>query len=164
MNLEDKCFPLRVICRVMGISRSSYYRADREKEVSGQPSHGMVAEDEVLVEIIREIQSHWPCYGVRRVCAVLRFDRGLAINIKRVRRVMRLYGLLQKPVSHCVPRRKHTGKVAVEEPDKLWGTDLTKTWTEAAAGLGSCLYWITAPETAWPGGSPKWPLPLWSTT
>ena len=157
MNLEDKGFPLRVICRVMGISRASYYRADREKEASGEPSHGMVAEDEALVEIIRDIQSEWPCYGVRRVWAVLRFDRGLVVNIKKVRRVMRLYGLLQKPVSHGVPRRKHTGKVAVEEPDRLWGTDLTKTWTEVDGWVGivpildygarDCLAWRVSKVT-----------------
>jgi transposase InsO family protein len=163
MNLEDKSFPLTVICRVMGISRASYYRASREKEASGKPSEAVVAEDDALAEIIREIQSQWPGYGVRRVWAVLRFDRGLVINIKKVRRVMRLYSLLQKPASHCVPRRKHTGKVAVEEPDRLWGTDLTKTWTEVDGWVG-CPYWITAPETAWPGESPKSPPPLWSTT
>jgi len=105
-------------------------------QAPGKPSHRVAAQDEALAEIIGQIRSMWPGYGVRRVWAVLRFDRGLVINIKRVRRVMRLYGLLQKPVSHCVSRRKHTGKVAVEEPDRLWGTDLTKTWTEVDGWVG----------------------------
>ncbi len=94
MNLEEKGIPVRVICRVMELSRTSYYRGGREKE-QGLGASGMVDDaDERLVDIIREIQREWAGYGVRRVWAVLRLDRGLVINIKRARRVMRLYGLL----------------------------------------------------------------------
>jgi len=136
MNLEEKGIPVRVICRVMEVSRASYYRGGRQKEQQPRASAIMDEADERLADIIREIQREWAGYGVRRVWAVLRFDRGLVINIKTVRRVMRLYGLLQKPISHPVPRRKHTGKVAVSEPDRLWGTDLTKTWTQVDGWVG----------------------------
>jgi putative transposase len=157
MNLEDKGIPVRVICRVMEISRASYYRAGRQKEEGRKALSAASEQEESLAAMIREIQSQWAGYGVRRVWAVLRFDRGLMINIKKVRRVMRLYGLLQKPMSYCVPRRKHTGKVAVEEPDKLWGTDLTKTWTEVDGWVGivpvldygarDCLAWRVSKVT-----------------
>ena len=157
MNLEDKGFPLAAICRVMAISRASYYRAGKEKQAKEDPSESVAAKDAQLAQIIRQIQSQWPGYGVRRVWAVIRFDWGFFINIKRVRRVMRLYGLLQKPLSHCVPRRKHKGKVAVEEPDRLWGTDLTKTWTEMDGWVGivpildygarDCLAWRVSKVT-----------------
>lgn len=91
MSLEEKAFPIQSICRVMGISRASYYRACRPAE-DAQRSLSMVSEgDEALAGTIRQIQSQWPGYGVRRVWAVLRFDYGLVINIKRVRRVMRAY-------------------------------------------------------------------------
>mgnify|MGYP005845443179 CR=1 FL=1 len=157
MNLEEKGFSLKAICRVMGISRASYYRAGREKQAMGDHSDPVADKDGELAEIIRQIQSEWPGYGVRRVWAVLRFDRGMVINIKRVRRVMRCYGLLQKPISRTVVRRKHSGKVAVEEPDRLWGTDLTKTWTEVDGWVGivpmldygarDCLAWRVSKVT-----------------
>jgi len=141
----------------MGISRASYYRACLHKEDAPRSVSTVSERDEVLAETIRQIQSEWPGYGVRRIWAVLRFDYGLLINIKRVRRVMRAYGLLQKPVSYKVPRRKHTGRVAVSEPDRLWGTDLTKTWTEVDGWVGvvpmldygsrECLAWRASMTT-----------------
>lgn len=157
MSLVDKGYPLQLICKVMGISRAYYYRAGQRKKDAQKPLSTVYEGDESLAATIREIQREWPCYGVRRVWAVLRFDRALIINIKRVRRVMRSYGLLQKPTSHAVPRRKHTGKVAVSEPDRLWGTDLTKTWTEADGWVGivplldygarDCLAWRVSKVT-----------------
>ncbi|MBW2309268.1 MAG: IS3 family transposase [Deltaproteobacteria bacterium] len=136
MNLEQKGVSVQGICRVMGISRASYYREGQRKEDARKEAKSAPEADEALADTIREIQREWPGYGVRRVWAVLRFDRGLVINIKRVRRVMQAYGLLQKPASRAAVRRKHTGKVAVSEPDRLWGTDLTKTWTEVDGWVG----------------------------
>lgn len=130
MNLEDSGVSVQAICRVMGICRAAYYRACRQTDDGGTAPRRIAEADEALAVIIREIQGEWAGYGVRRVCAVLRHDRGLLVNIKKVRRVMRAYGLLQQPASRTVIRRKHTGKVAVNEPDTLWGTDLTKSWTE----------------------------------
>jgi len=130
MSLVERGYPVQAICQVMGISRASHYRACRHKEDVPRSMSTVSERDEVLAETIRQIQSEWPGYGVRRIWAVLRFDYGLLINLKRVRRVMRAYGLLQKPVSYKVPRRKHTGRVAVSESGRLWGTDLIKTWSE----------------------------------
>ena len=157
MSLEESGASIHVICHVMGISRASYYRAGRQKEEGGKESKSAPEADEALAGIIREIQGEWPCHGVRRVCAVLRHDRGLLVNIKRVRRVMRVYGLLQQPASRTVVRRKHSGKVAVNEPDTLWGTDLTKSWTEGDGWVGvvplldygsrECLAWRASKVT-----------------
>ena len=107
----------------MGLSRSTFYAAPREK-----PS------DAELVAEIRAITDEFECYGYRRVGAELR-HRGLVVNAKKVRRLMREHDLN--------PRRKrrftrttdsdHDGPIfpfvardfEVHGPDQLWVADLT---------------------------------------
>ncbi|MBT1190438.1 transposase, partial [Streptomyces sp. CJ_13] len=78
-------FGVQRICRVLGVSRSGYYRW-----VAGAPARGeRRAADDALVAEIREIHtSHRGTYGVRRIHAELR-GFGHTVNRKRVERLMR---------------------------------------------------------------------------
>jgi putative transposase len=107
----------------MGLPRSTFYATPQNK-----PS------DEELVAEIRAITDVFECYGYRRVGAELR-HRGLLVNAKKVRRLMREYDLN--------PRRRrrftrttdsdHDGPIfpfvardfEVHGPDQLWVADLT---------------------------------------
>jgi putative transposase len=106
----------------MGLSRSTFYATLQEN-----PS------DADLVAEIRAIGDEFECYGYRRVGAELR-HRGLVVNAKKVRRLMREHDLN--------PRRRrrftrttdsvHDGPIfpfvarnfEVHGPDQLWVADL----------------------------------------
>lgn len=107
----------------MGLPRSTFYAPPREKPSDGE-----------LVAEIRAITDVFECYGYRRVGAELR-HRGLVVNAKKVRRLMRDHDLN--------PRRRrrftrttdsaHDGPIfpfvardfEVHGPDQLWVADLT---------------------------------------
>ena len=108
----------------MGLSRSTYY-----DEPSGQP-----IEEARLVERIKEICAEWPSYGYRRVTAQLSRD-GLAVNHKRVMRIMHEQGLSVRPRRRFMATTdsNHAGPIFPNlardlmptGPNELWVADLT---------------------------------------
>lgn len=81
----------------MTLPRSTYYYR------STKPA-GLT--DAELVAIIEDIQEELPSYGYRRVTHELR-RRGIAINHKRVARVMRVAGLGIKPRKRRTTDSRH---------------------------------------------------------
>lgn len=64
--------------------------------------------------------------GYRMVCAFVRRKLGIAVNRKRVLRVMRERKLIQR--RRPLERRKRPGFFRVERPRQLWQLDLTSVW------------------------------------
>ena len=64
--------------------------------------------------------------GYRMVWALTRRKLGVAVNRKRVLRVMREQGLIQRRRS--VARRRRPGFFRVERPGQLWHMDMTSIW------------------------------------
>jgi putative transposase len=60
------------------------------------------------------------------VWALTRRKLGIAVNRKRVLRVMREHGLIQRRRSE--PRRRRPGFFRVERPGQLWHMDMTAVW------------------------------------
>lgn len=129
-DLAADGFPVAVTCRVLNVSRSTYYES-----ASRTPSARAVA-DVALTSSIREVhQMSRGSYGAPRVHAELRLGQGLQIGRKRVARLMRTAGL--QGICH---RRKHgrTGPLpavhddlvkrvfVADAPDRLWATDVTE--------------------------------------
>lgn len=116
-------YPLAVVCRVFGTSRSSLYY----KQVTRSPEADLKAQ-------IAQICGQHPTYGYRRVTALLH-RAGQTVNNKRVRRIMGEMGLCGKPVQkrcrtthsdHSFPRYPNRVMgLPVERPDQLWVADLT---------------------------------------
>jgi transposase InsO family protein len=78
-------------CQIAGLPSSSYYyRPD------AQDHRRRESDDEKLREKIERIHEEFPAYGYRRVTRELK-RRGQKINEKRVRRVMKKFGL--KPIT-----------------------------------------------------------------
>jgi putative transposase len=129
IEAEKTSFPVQFMCRMLGISRSSYY-AWR----SGSPSK-RTREDSALTENIREIhQRSRGTYGSPRVHAELR-ALGTRCGRKRVERLMREAGL-----QGCMrARRKGTTRRSKRAPaedlvkrdfqatqmDRIWVADIT---------------------------------------
>jgi len=124
IEAEHPVLSVRRQCRLLALARSGlYYEAPGES-----------AENLELMRLLDEAYTAWPFYGVRRMAAYLGRE-GHAVNVKRVRRLMRLMGL-----EAIYPRRKRglsvpgegakthpylLRDVEVVRPDQVWSADIT---------------------------------------
>jgi putative transposase len=109
------------VARVAKISRQALYRRPRPRAApQRRPPRGPV--EEAIVEVAKQN----PTDGYRMVWALTRRKLGVAVNRKRVLRVMREQGLIQRRRS--VPRRRRPGFFRVERPGQLWHMDMTSIW------------------------------------
>lgn len=121
IEAEKTTHPVALLCRVLGVARSSFYAwlAARPAAAARQ------AEEDALVDQIRQIHTDSRgAYGVPRIHAALS-RRGLVINRKRVERVMAERSI------RGITRRKRRGltrpdRKAAPAPDRL-GRDFTAT-------------------------------------
>jgi putative transposase len=109
-------------CALLGLSRSGYYYQPR----------GESADNEHLMRLLDEEYTRHPFYGVKRMTGWL-WGRGYAVNEKRVRRLLRLMGIVAlyskprlsggilRPVVYPYLLRG----LEIKRPDQVWGTDIT---------------------------------------
>ncbi|GAB4536649.1 MAG: hypothetical protein Fur0020_04840 [Thermodesulfovibrionia bacterium] len=122
-EITDRGYTIKDACEALGISRSGYYAAKKEK-VAGIKE--VVAEDEVLLEKIRVVKDGHPFWGYRRVTGWLKHREGLNINHKRVHKLMKGHGLLATQTVHEAKRTPQKSKPRAERPRQYWGIDMTK--------------------------------------
>jgi putative transposase len=132
-NREE--YPVSVMSRVLGVSPNSYYHWLR------CPESSRVRENRrILEEIGRIRRGKKRCYGSPRVHREL-LDRGFSCSRKRVERLMRENGIrarVRKKFRRTTDS-KHAYPVApnllkrcfeVNEPDRVWASDITYIYTE----------------------------------
>jgi putative transposase len=105
---EKANYPIALMCRVLGVSRSSFHAWERrgpcERDVT----------DAWLIERIREMHtSSRGSYGARRIFLDLR-EEGIRVGKKRAERLMRAAGL-----SGYVKRRKGKTTIRVQGVQRL---------------------------------------------
>jgi len=115
-------YPKTIVCRVLGVARSSHYYTPQAPEESA------------LKSVISEVCARYPRYGYRRVTAELHRRRWL-VNRKRVARLMAEMGLQAKKVArkrrttnsnHAFPRFPNLVQdLVVQRPDQVWVADIT---------------------------------------
>ena len=115
-------YPKALVCRVLGVARSSYYY---------QPQ---TCDESALKNAISEVCARYPRYGYRRVTAELHRRRWL-VNRKRIARLMAEMGLQAKKVvrkrrttnsQHSFPRFPNLVQYLVaQRPDQIWAADIT---------------------------------------
>lgn len=113
-----------VVARVAGVSRQALYRPISRRPPGAGPGRGRPGDDAVV-----EVARANPVDGTRMVAALASRALGEPVNRKRVQRVMRAHGLLQR--SRNIDRRRRPGYFRVRRPDELWHLDMTKVWTAA---------------------------------
>jgi len=135
--------PVALVCELFDLSRSAYYaELDRQKRQCVLPfepparKRGAAsrAPTEQVLAAIREIIADQRAWGVRKVWATLRRPpekggKGLTVSRRRVHALMKAHGLvLARDTEPGEPTR--VGSVAVPEPNRRFGTDLTTVWTK----------------------------------
>jgi len=131
-------YGLQRVCRVWKLPRSSVY--EQRKRHTLAPELRPAARrrgpegpctDAQLLDAIRVVLAESPFHGegYRKVWARLRF-KGIRTSKQRVRRLMREHGL-QAPqrAGHPHGPKAHDGTIIPQQPNVMWGTDLTSTMT-----------------------------------
>lgn len=110
-----------VVARVARISRQALYRVPTPRRVPQRrpPADPVEA---AIVEVAGANQTD----GYRMVAALTRQKLGIAVNRKRVLRVMRERKLIQR--RRPLERRKRPGFFRVERPGQLWQLDMSSVW------------------------------------
>jgi putative transposase len=120
-ELVARGFAVAAVARVMRISRQALYRTPTPR----RPPQRRPPADPVEQAIVEEALAN-QTDGYRMVCAFVRRRLGVAVNRKRVLRVMRERKLIQR--RRPLERRKRPGFFRVERPRQLWQLDMTSIW------------------------------------
>lgn len=134
IEAERTSFPVQLMCRMLGVSRSGYY------DWKGRPPSKRTCENAALAEKVREIHERSrQTYGSPRIHAELR-SVGTRCSRKRVERLMREVGLRGcvrgrrrgttrrgkgRPPAEDLVKRNFTAS----EVDKVWVADITYVHT-----------------------------------
>jgi transposase InsO family protein len=119
----SKTYPIRVICRLLGVPRSSIYYQARP-----------AIDEAMLKTALLDLAGEWPTYGYRRLTAMMR-RLDWPVNAKRVRRWMEELNLTGTPPTrgkcttnsdHPFPRYPNLVKdLEITRPDQVWVADIT---------------------------------------
>jgi putative transposase len=119
-----KDYPIRLVCRLLDVPRSSVYYA-----AVPVPDH-----EAMLKSVLLDLAGQWPTYGYRRLTAMMR-RLGWPVNGKRVRRWMeelQLTGAAPQRTTrttnskHDFPRFANLVKdLEMSRPDEVWVADIT---------------------------------------
>jgi putative transposase len=122
MTLADT-YPIRLVCRLLGVPRSSVYYAPRP-----------TIDEAMLKTALLDLAAEWPTYGYRRLTEMMR-RLGWRVNAKRVRRWMDELGLAGAPPvrktrttnsQHAFPRYPNLVKdLKIKRPNQVWVADIT---------------------------------------
>jgi putative transposase len=134
LTLYRREFPVRLMCRVLGVSPSGYY-AWRQRPTCAHA----IADERLLLHVRATHHDSAGTYGAPRVHRDLR-AAGLRVGRKRVARLMRTDGLVGTPARRRAPRTtesSHAFPVApnllarrfdvngVAEVNRAWVSDIT---------------------------------------
>ncbi len=120
-ELVARGFAAATVARLMQISRQALYRTPPPR----RPPQRRPPSGPVEAAIVEEAVAN-QTDGYRMVCAFVRRRLGIAVNRKRVLRVMRERKLIQR--RRPLERRKRLGFFRVERPRQLWQLDPTSIW------------------------------------
>lgn len=115
--------PVSAICRALGVARATAYLRPRLRK--GR-FYRRAEDTEVLYQILTVTRSR-ASYGYRRTHALVNRERRAGgeslYNLKRIRRVMRIAGLMLPGRKRHRFERPHTGKVEMPASNQRWCSD-----------------------------------------
>ncbi len=122
MKLLAPNYPVKTLCDVLELARSSYYH---------KPN---MSTNESLRAALIALAEAWPTYGYRRLTAQLQRE-GWSVNHKRIRRLMQEMGLQgQAPVRKVRTTNSQHGygrypnlvqNLSITRPHQVWVADIT---------------------------------------
>ena len=128
-----KCYPVRMLLRVVEYSSAAYYGRNRQRGVKKRGPKTMLS-DHVLENEIKNTIDSIPFHTVGYKKVHARMNRklkkqGLSVGKNRVFRIMKAKNMLYKAPGGTGSSRSHDGKLVTEAPNVMWGTDGKKFFT-----------------------------------
>jgi putative transposase len=134
IDVEKAMYPLRILCRVLRVSRSGYY-AWRERK----PSARALEDERLRPKIVEAFKTGRGTYGSPRVLDEL-IEEGFEVGRRRVARLMRELGLqgvnprkfrVTTDSNHVHPIAENVldRNFEASRPNEKWVTDITYIWT-----------------------------------
>jgi len=128
---EKRSFPVAVMCRVLGVSRTGFHNWERRA-----PSDRALTDAWLTEKIKRIHEGSRGVYGAPRVHAELRLEHGIRVGRKRVARLMKAAG-----IAGVRPRKRWKTTIRIpgitpatdlverqfrsDSPNVLWVADIT---------------------------------------
>jgi putative transposase len=112
--------PVAMICRTLRMARQTAYHRGRVRPAGFYRR----VDDETVLQQIRAVTNSRATYGSRRVWAMVNRTFRSGYNRKRIRRVMRLHGLMLAPRVHRRHGRPHLGQVQRPASNQRWCSDV----------------------------------------
>ncbi|MEW6171285.1 MAG: IS3 family transposase [Candidatus Omnitrophota bacterium] len=92
-----------------------------------QKSKSVIERNEPILAQIKAIKTDHPLWGYRRIWSYLKYRQGIAVNKKRVYRLMKEQSLIVTPDIRLKAKRGPVRpKPVAERPNQYWGIDMTK--------------------------------------
>lgn len=134
IDVEKASYPMRILCRVLQVSRSGYYAWRARK-----PSARNLEDERLRPKIVEAFKIGRGTYGSPRVRAEL-VDQGFEIGRKRVARLMRELGLqgvsprkfrvtTNSDHDHPIAENVLDRNFEASGPNEKWATDITYIYT-----------------------------------
>lgn len=125
IETENRRLTVKRQAELLVVNRTSAYRKPALPVVSDQ--------DQWIMRRIDEIHTCEPTWGYRTITSILRRDDQLAINRKKVRRLMQKMGIYTLYPKPNLSKRYHAQyirpyllrSVEVTRPNQVWGIDIT---------------------------------------
>jgi putative transposase len=136
---SNKAYGVARVVSIWRLPRSSFYAA-RERERNPRPARQRgpkVLSDRELLSAIQELLDGavFTGEGYRKVWARLRHN-GVRTSKERVLRLMRENQLLSPYRQPSPPQdHPHDGVIVTDQPNQMWGTDATATFTTAEGAV-----------------------------
>ena len=134
IDVEKASYPMRILCRVLEVSRSGYYAWRARK-----PSARALEDERLRPKVVEAFETGRGTYGSPRVRDEL-VDQGFEIGRKRVARLMREMGLqgvsprrfrvtTDSDHDHPIAENVLDRNFEASGPNEKWATDITYVWT-----------------------------------
>lgn len=134
MDQHRSCHGVQKMCRVIGVSRSGYYRWRRQPQ-----SRRHKENEKILMEIRESYRNSRKAYGSPRITEDLQ-AKGIKCSENRVARLMKSNGIVAKAAKKfkATTNSKHNLPVAEnllkqnfesDKPNTVWTSDITYIWT-----------------------------------
>lgn len=118
-----------LICKVLKLPESSYYRKRLEKtspKMISDKKAARIEQEASLLEKIKEVKGVHLFWGYRRVRAYLKRKLGISVSYNRVYRLMKKNDLLVNRKPYKAKRTPQRDKPKPVKSNQWWGTDMTK--------------------------------------